>query len=199
MNVQPPLTWMVVVGVGVVALLIVFAVISVAIAWWVFRPRPEPIRVKPVVPSFDLTSLDVAAVPASAPRLEYYGCPVRLVMLVLAPVGRDGEIPDKDQLPELLEHIVPLFVQVVGTHEPEVQFWPAQVSTAGFSNAFFGSVAMPGDRGKGTPWCGLAGRFDAFGKHYLAGLVCYGDDARGLGQLVIEQEGLWRDVLRVKA
>jgi len=44
----------------------------------------------------------------------------------------------------------------------------------------------------------MAGRFTALGRQYLAGVVCCGDTATGLGQLVIEQEGQWCDVLRVK-
>lgn len=87
---------------------------------------------------------------------------------------------------------------MVAAHQPQLHFWPAQVSAVGFSNSFYGKVALPGDRGKGTPWCGIAGRFTALGWQYLAGLVCCGDNATGLGQLVIEQEGQWHDVLRVK-
>ncbi len=198
MQVQPPITWMLLFGGVALAVLIAFAVISIAIAWLVFRRKPDPAPEKTWERLIDLTALEARGAPADGPRLEYYGCPVRLAVLVLAPVGRDGSIPEKEQLPELLEQFVPQFLQVVAAHQPLLQFWPAQVSAVGFTNAFFSNVALPGDRGKGTPWCGIAGRFMALGKPYLAGIICCDDNATGLGQLILEHEGQWRDVLRVK-
>lgn len=197
MNVQPPLVWLVILGVGVVGALIMLALIAI-LAWYVFRRKPPPPPAEPPDRSIDVSSLVASDAPADVPQLEYYGCPVRLAILVLAPVGRDGAIPDKEQLPELLEQFVPHFLQVVAAHRPLLNFWPAQFSTAGFTNSFFAKAALPGDRGKGTPWCAVAGRFTALGRQYLAGIVCCGGSATGLGQLVIEQEGQWHDVLRVK-
>jgi len=197
MDVQPPLIWLVMLGVGAVCLLVVLVLLAIA-AWFAFRRKPGPPPPKPLDRSIDLSTLDPSGAPADVPQLEYYGCPVRLAVLVLAPVGRDGSIPDKEQLPELLEQFVPHLLQVVAAHQPLLHFWPAQYSVVGFTNSFFVNVALPGNRGKGSPWCGVAGRFTALGRQYLAGIVCCGDDATGLGQLVIEQEQQWRDVLRVK-
>ncbi|MDP6467123.1 MAG: hypothetical protein QF918_05270 [Pirellulaceae bacterium] len=197
MDVQPPLVWFVILGVGVLFLLFMLALI-VMVLWLAFRRKPVPPPAKSLDRSIDVATLDASGAPAGLPQLEYYGCPVRLAVLILAPVGRDGSIPEKEQLPELFEQFVPHFLQVVAAHRPLLHFWPAQVSTAGFANSFFGNVALPGNRGKGTPWCAMAGRFTALGGQYLAGIVCCGNEASGLGQLAIEQEGQWRDVLRVK-
>jgi len=197
MDVQPPFFWFVILAVGAVFLLIMLALI-VIVLWFAFRRKPAPPPAKPLDRSIDVSALDASGAPADVPQLEYYGCPVRLAILILAPVGRDGSIPEKEQLPELFEQFVPHFLQVVAAHQPLLHFWPAQISTVGFTNSFFSNVPLPSDRGKGTPWCGMAGRFTALGGHYLAGIVCCGDEATGLGQMVIEQEGQWRDVLRVK-
>jgi hypothetical protein len=167
------------------------------VLWFVFRRKPARLPAKPADPSIDVSQFDAVGAPADPPQLEYYGCPVRLAILVVAPVGR-GSIPEREQLPELFDQFVPQFLQVVAEHQPLLQFWPGQISAVGFTNSFFGKVALPGDRGKGTPWCAMAGRFTALGRQYLAGIVCCGDTATGLGQLVIEQEGQWCDVLRVK-
>jgi len=182
---------------GAVLLLIMVALIVIVLRF-VFRRKPARLPAKPPEPSINVATLDASGAPENAPRLEYYGCAVRLAVLVVAPVGRAGSIPQKELLPELFEQFVPQFLQVVAAHQPQLHFWPPQISSAGFANAFFGKIALPGDRGKGTPWCAMAGRFTAMGGHYLAGIVCCGDDASGLGQMVIEQEGQWRDVLRVK-
>lgn len=197
MDVQPPLIWLVIVGLGAACVLLFPCLLAWGL-WRAFRRKPEstPARVSKRV--IDVAALDASGAPDSGPQLEYYGCPVRLAILVLAPVGRDGVPLKKEQLPGLLDQFVPQFLSVVASHQPQLYFWPGQVSAAGFSNAFFGQFVFPGERGKGTPWCGLTGRFAAQGGHYLAGLVCCGETALGLGQLVIEQEGQWHDVLRVK-
>jgi hypothetical protein len=59
-------------------------------------------------------------------------------------------------------------------------------------------VTLPGDRGKGTAWCSLAGKFRAAGQVFLAGLVACAAKPNGLGQFVIQHEGQWNDVLRIK-
>ena len=197
MELPLPVDSIVILAVGVVLLLIMVALI-VTVLWFVFRRKPARLPPKPPDRSISVATLNASGAPADVAQLEYYGCPVRLAILIVAPVGRAGSIPEKELLPELFEQFVPQFLQVVAAHQPQLQFWPAQISSAGFTNSFFGKIALPGDRGKGTPWCALAGRFTAMGGHYLAGIVCCGDDATGLGQLVIEQEAQWRDVLRVK-
>ena len=185
--------------VACIAVLLFIVALGVIVLWFVFRRKPARLPAPPPDPPINVATLDASGAPADVTQLEYYGCPVRLAVLVVAPVGRAGSIPEKELLPELFEQFVPQFLQVVAAHQPQLQFWPPQISSAGFANSFFGKVALPGDRGKGTPWCALAGRFTAMGGHYLAGIVCCGDEgATGLGQLVIEQEGQWRDVLRVK-
>jgi hypothetical protein len=195
MELPLPFDSLLVLAVGVVFLLILVAVTGF---WIVLRRKPVRLPPKPPDRSINVATFDASGAAADQPQLEYYGCPVRLAVLIVAPVGRAGSIPEKELLPELFEQFVPQFLQVVAAHQPQLQFWPAQISVAGFTNSFFGKIALPGDRGKGTPWCALAGRFTAMGGHYLAGIVCCGDNASGLGQLVIEQEGQWRDVLRVK-
>ena len=197
MDILPQIDWLLIVAVGVVAMLILFAMLAVGV-WFLFGRKPEPPPPKAVDRSIQVAGLDPSDAPTDVPQLEYYGCPVRLAILVVAPVGRGGKIPDKELLPELFDQLVPHFLQVVAGHRPQLHFWPPQVSAAGFTNSFFGKAALPGDRGKGTPWCGIAGRFSAFGQQYLAGLICCGAGATGLGQLVIENELQWPDVLRVK-
>jgi len=199
MEAQPTLAWSLIVAVvvGFVCLLTLLTLVALVV-WLMVRRKPQPVSIKKIDRTIDVSALNLSALANGAPQLEYYGCQVRLAILVLAPVGRDGSIPEEAQLPELLQQFVPNFLQVVVSHQPELHFWPAQVSQAGFSNAFFGRIPLPGNQGKGTPWCGIAGRFTALDQPYLAGIICHGENATGLGQLVIEHEGKWRDVLRVK-
>jgi len=181
-------------------LAIAAAVISAVLlfVWWsFFRRRPAPPPPSPSELKVDVASLPAHGPGAEEPRLECYGVPVRLGVLVLAPVGRSGAIPPAEQLLNVVDLLLPGLVDVVSEHQPLVRFWPPQLSSQGFVNSFFHNCLLPGERGKGTPWCSVAGKFNAGGEMYLAGLVCCADRPNGLGQIAITHEGQWNDVLRI--
>jgi len=148
--------------------------------------------------SVDVASLNVEKLPADAPRLEYYGTPVRLVALVLAPAGRGAVLPPKDELRDMVEEVFPGLAAVVDAHRPIFRRWPQQLSSQGFTQSFFANIPLPGDRGKGTPWCSAAGKFECGGRQFLAGLVCRAETPNSLSQVVVQHHGQWHDVLRAK-
>lgn len=146
----------------------------------------------------DLASLSDQGPDEGAARMEFYNTPVRLGVLVVAPLGRGHELPSNEELARIVNNAVPNLLSVINTHRPVLRRWPAQLSGKGFAHAFFINVALPGDRGKGTRWCAIAGKFTADGRPFLAGLACCAADANGLGQVVVEHEGQWLDVLRIR-
>jgi hypothetical protein len=151
----------------------------------------------------DELAIDVAALPANPPpkdgsQLEFYGSPVRLAVMVLAPVGRGGEIPAPADLAMTLENLLPGLQEIVARHQPQVVLWPNQLSSQGFLQAFFNLAALPGDRGKGTPWCSAAGKFEGGGQQYLAGLICCAAGPNSLGEMTVERPGQWLSILRVR-
>jgi hypothetical protein len=119
-------------------------------------------------------------------------------VIVLAPVGRDGVAPAAEEIPSVLDQLVPGFARAVFRDQPLVRIWEGQLSSQGFANAFSSRMPLPGDRGKGTPWCSIAGRFTAAGQPYLIGVICSSSSSNALGQYVIQHEGQWNDVLRVR-
>jgi hypothetical protein len=123
---------------------------------------------------------------------------MRLAALVIAPTGRGSEPPDEDRLPAIIDHLVPGLGAVLQAHRPTVRVWPAQLSTQGFANTFFANVPLPGDKGKATPWCALAGRFEADGQKFLAGLVLRAAANNNLSQLIVQRESQWIDLVRVR-
>ena len=164
------------------------------------------LRKRPVVQSDqqDELAIDVAALPASpppkdGPQLEFYGTSVRLAVMVLAPVGRAGEIPAPAELTLTLENLLPGLQEIVSRHQPQVVLWPNQLSSQGFLQAFFNLAALPGDHGKGTPWCSVAGKFEGGGQQYLAGLICCSAGPNSLGEMTVDKPGQWLSVLRVRA
>lgn len=155
------------------------------------------------LPTAPLTAIRIADLPTqgpsiAGPRLECYGTRIRLAVVVLAPVGRSGNIPPPSQLPALWESLLPGLGGIMESQPPVIEFWPAQLSSQGFTQLFFHHLALPGDRGRGSPWCSVAGKFDFHGQQFLVGLIGCAATPNGLGQITVQHQGLWLDVLRVR-
>jgi hypothetical protein len=135
---------------------------------------------------------------AGGATLEFYNMPVRLAAVVLAPSGRSATLPPADEMPAAIEQLVPGLMAVLEADQPVFRRWPGQLSSAGFSNSFFTNVPLPGEFGKGTPWCAAAGRFEADGHNYLIGLVMKAAGPNSLSQVTIQRSTQWLDVLRIR-
>lgn len=177
---------------GVAAALI----LGVVIIRRLFRRKPPPETPQP-----DL-SIDVAALPSAgpppSPRLELLNVPVRIAAVVIAPIGRTATVPNEAALGELLDYVVPRLGAVYAAHRPLVRPWPAQLSSHGFANTFFVNTVLPGNKGKGTPWCTVAGRFECGEQKFLVGLLLCAAAPNSLSQIVVEREAQWLDMLRVR-
>lgn len=144
----------------------------------------------------DLNALASEGPPATGPSLHAYNVPMRLVVLVLAPVGRGNPLPATDQLPRIIDQIAPGLFDVLQSHQARIKLWPPQLSAQGFAAALFANVPLPGHRGKGTPWCALAGRFAAGDQAFLAGVVLRAAAPNSLGQITLAHEAQWLEILR---
>jgi hypothetical protein len=121
-----------------------------------------------------------------------------LAVVVVAPAGRQGELPPPEVLPGLIDRLVPGLSSVIASHRPLICRWPAQLSTQGFAQRFLNQVALPGDHGKGTPWCSIAGKLKVGDRLFLVGIVCCAHQPNGLSQVVVQHEGQWLDILRIR-
>ncbi len=183
--------------VGGVALLAVLLIIAV-IATRLLRRRSKPTAEPPVDLRIRVADLPSDGPPAVGPRLEFYGTPVRVAALILAPAGRNNPLPAETELPDTVDSLLPGLTAIIAAHRPVIRAWPFQLSTQGFEHSFFNNIQLPGDRGKGTPWCSVAGRFEAGSRQLLAGLLCVADKSNSLSQVTVAHTGQWMDVLRVK-
>jgi hypothetical protein len=180
-------------------LLVVCLAAMVFVFLRIFRKRPAAQPEDREELAIDVAALPTTPPPKDGPQLEFYGTPVRLAVMVLAPVGRGGEIPAPAELATTLENLLPGLQEIVARHQPQVVLWPNQLSSQGFLQAFFNLVALPGDHGKGTPWCSVAGKFEGGGQQYLAGLICCAAGSNSLGEITVDKPGQWLSVLRVRA
>ncbi len=183
----------------VVAAVIGLLVLALLVLWIVRSRQRKPARTPEADLSIDVASLSSEGPPSEGPVLEFLGMPVRLVALVLAPAGRYSRLPPEAQRFGVLDDLTPGLSSIVSSHQPLFRPWPNQLSTQGFIHAFFHHVHLPGDQGKGTPWCSAAGRFDAGDQQLLAGILCAAERPNSLGQVAISNVGQWWEVVRVKS
>ncbi|MEX1040874.1 MAG: hypothetical protein WDZ51_09605 [Pirellulaceae bacterium] len=180
--------------VGAVLGLLVLGVV----AYFYLRPQPGP------PPSAEQVDISVDALTSSGPssllgpKLTLYNVPIRVVAIVVAPVGRTRQIPDEAELRRLMSQFLPGMMEVIRAHRPDFYRWPGQVSTSGFAQSFFVQANLPGNHGQGTPWAALAGRFESDGRPYLVGLVCCADEDNPIGQVIVERSPQWLDILRIQ-
>ena len=163
-----------------------------------FRKRPIAAPDRKHELAIDVAALPTGPPPKDGPQLEFYGTPVRLAVMVLAPVGRGVDVPAPADLAMTVENLIPGLQEIVAGHETQVIIWPNQLSSHGFLQAFFNLAALPGDHGKGTPWCSAAGKFEGGGQQFLAGLICCAAGPNSLGEMTVDKPGLWLTVLRVR-
>lgn len=157
------------------------------------KPRPEEPDLR-----IDLTCTECLAVP-EAPSLRFRGVPVRLRLVVLAPVGRDGRLPPHESWPMLFRAVLPGLAEVVAAHGTQMLSWPPQLSSRGFIHLFFRNLALPGDRGRGTPWCALAGPARGpDGQPFLLGMVLQAGEPVYFSCEPVEYETMWRNILDVR-
>jgi hypothetical protein len=97
-----------------------------------------------------------------------------------------------------MERLVPGMTEVIASHQPLICRWPTQLSSQGFTRLFFNQVALPGSRGIGTPWCSVAGKLAVGERSFLIGLVCCAAAVNTLSQVVVQHEGQWLDILRIR-
>jgi hypothetical protein len=125
--------------------------------------------------------------------------PVHLPVVVVAPIGRGGKLPHPDLLPRVLDRVVPGMSAIMEHHQTATLHWPAQLSTSGFRERFFGEIKLPGERGKGTEWSAVAGAISAAGYRFSIGLVLHADQPNNYGLFPVDQEGQWLGLFQVDA
>lgn len=146
----------------------------------------------------NLNSFGNSGPPEGSRQLECYNVPVRLALVVLAPLGRDAELPPEAEQLALLEAISPGLRKIAKRHDAVILRWPPQLSSQGFVHRFFACVPLPGAQGKGTRWCSLAGRCETESLSFAAAVALCAGQSNQLGAMEIDRPTGWLDVLRVR-
>ena len=179
---------------ALVGLAIVLGLLRGVVRWFL-RPAGES-------KADDSLVIDLAKLPLAEPgatRLTVYHVPVRLAVVVIAPLGRDSAPPTHSDVSKLLDQIVPGLGSVPAHDQTIVRIWPRQLSATGFAPSLMRHVRMPADNGRGTPWCLVAGRTTFDDSGYAVGLALAAAGMNKLGVIVVESEHQWLDVVRMLA
>lgn len=148
--------------------------------------------------TIDISQLETRGPAEHGPVLEVYGVPARLAVCVIAPLGRGTSLPPTDRMRSTMDLIIPEFSSILDRDRPIFRRWGPQLSAQGFPQFFSKNLELPGNKGQGTPWCGICGRFQAPSGAMLVGLVLCAAKPNGLAQIQVEHEGQWHDVLRIR-
>ena len=141
---------------------------------------------------------DVGPDPSDPLALFCRQVPVRIGLVIVAPLGRDHTAPADSTLPNTAECVMPGLGKVIARDRPEIRSWPVQLSAKGFIHSVLRHVHLPGDRGRNTPWCLVAGRAQGPERPFLLGMALCADAPNALSEIAVESEEKWHDILRVR-
>jgi hypothetical protein len=145
--------------------------------------------------AIDLDECPLPAGPPGERRLTLYHQPVRLRLVVVAPVGRDGDV-GATAVERLLDKVIPGLGAAAQADRPQVRVWPAQVSQHGFTAAFHRHTRKAARRAELSRWVLVAGRAQAGRQPVMMGLGLWADEPNTIDRLTLEPHQ-WLDVLRV--
>jgi hypothetical protein len=174
--------------VGGVVLLIVLPLIL-----WLRRRR------RPVIDSEAALVENLDAYPPAGPgaqRLLMYGQPMRLRLVVLAPLGKRA-LPTDGAIEPLLDRIVYGLGEIARQDRPRIRVWPSQLTQQGFAPSFFRLTLRSQQTGKPSPWVLAAGPVRTGGHSFLLGLALWTDEPteRSTVSLQVDQ---WNLVFRTE-
>ena len=144
----------------------------------------------------DLDACPLVAIPARGPRLTIYHLPVQLRLVVLAPVGKEGDL-NATAVEKYLDRVVPGLGDLAFHERPEIRVWPAQVSHHGFNAAFHRRTSKAARRGEPSRWVLVAGRAQLGRQTLMVGLGLWADQPNTIDRVTLEPHQ-WLDVLRLK-
>ncbi len=158
--------WWIVLGVlGLLVLLLV---------WGLLRRFLSVFKRREVIRRDDLME-DLSAIPPPPPsagdiRLTVEGVPVRVRLVVVAPVGSESRI-DPAGIAVLLNQVVVGLGDIAEADQPLARIWPMQISYEGFMNTFHHATPTPEGERRPSRWVVVAGRARVGGVQIMIGLA----------------------------
>ncbi len=160
---------------------------------WLRRRRPV---IDPELALIEKLS-DYPPAGPGAQRLLLYNQPMRLRLVVLAPLGKRA-LPTDGAMESLLDRVLRGLGDIARQDRPRIRVWPPQLSQQGFPPKFFRLTQRPEQVGKPSPWVLVAGPVRTGGQQFLLGLALHSDEPTDEGNLSL-QVNQWRDAFRIES
>ena len=167
--------------------------VMVLICLVLFRGKKKPAFDPEAGLSEDLATYPQAPSGKRHYQLSVNNVPVRLRLVVVAPVGKKAV----GKVDSVLEQVMRGLGEVSIDDKPRLRVWPPQLSTAGFAPTFFRLTKRPDPEGKPSRWVLLAGPARAGGVPVLMALACQTDTPTTMGTMILTEKQ-WNEVLRVE-
>jgi hypothetical protein len=186
-------------GAGLAVLVVLLLLLLV---WRLFGGRSR--RPDQETPETDESGLieDLASFPPPPPRpegslhLSVRGVPVRVRLVVLAPLGR-GAVIQPDHAVDFLDQVVNGLSTLTRQDQARVRLWPAQLSGHGFHPMFLRLARRTEALHEPSPWVLVAGQARIGARHVLVGLALQARNPVILEGLNPEPDD-WYTLLRVE-
>ncbi len=181
---------------GRVVAIAALVLVAVALLRKLVRVFRKPKEISFVDP---LRVVDLAAEPlgsVSRADLKVHNLPARLGAIALAPLGRI-ELPSDEEMPGVLDALVPGLGAFLERDKPVIRHWPNQVSVGGFANNLALHLQVPGKDLTETPWCLVAGKTRRPAGLLLVALAFASPRPNRLGVIRLEDESQWMQAVQV--
>jgi hypothetical protein len=183
------------IGAGVLALLVVLVLLGLVRR--LFRRRgPTPLAESGLLE--DLATYPNPPALWGQRRLTLHGLPVRVRLVVAAPLGYEAGEVRPDQIEGVLDQVMPGLGQIIKSDKPRVRVWPTQLSYQGFIAAFRRNTQLPGGGGPVSRWVLLMGKGLIDRRPVALGLAFLADQDNTLARVTLEHPHQWMEVLRFK-
>jgi hypothetical protein len=131
-------------------------------------------------------------------RLTVHGMPVRIRLIVAAPLGHEGGYVHEGQIEQLLDMIVPGMGSFVRADQPCIRVWATQLSYEGFTASFRRHAVRPdGDR-QISRWVMLMGKALINRRPVALGFALLADQENTLNRVILDQPHEWMQAVRVQ-
>lgn len=129
-------------------------------------------------------------------ELTVEGLPVRLRLVVVAPIGKQSGLSQLE-VEAQLEQLVRGMSDILRYDQPKVRVWPPQLSHQGFAVLFHRMMRKPEREKEQSHWVLVAGRTPVGRRKLLVGLALWAEEPTSIGRLTLEPDQ-WTNVLRVQ-
>ncbi|MEZ6139466.1 MAG: hypothetical protein R3B84_02740 [Zavarzinella sp.] len=125
------------------------------------------------------------------------GVPVRIRLIIIAPVGQRPKPIRADQAEDLLDDVLRGISRQIAADNPRIVIWPPQMSLQGFAATFHRLVPNPDGAQKKSRWLKMAGPAKTHSQPILLGLALLAPEEVKKLELHLDTPD-WAQVLQIR-